>query len=260
MGARHIPYADPARNRSLNVVGIVAALATETRVLGPVIGKRGALASLVDGSLLAVSGIGCAAARLAAQALVDAGATALTSWGLAGGLDPALCAGTIFLPSEVICERGVGFTTARYWRDGLSAAVGAPRSVACGKLLTRAHMIEAIADKAAAFRETGALAVDMESFAVAEIAAVNGLPFIAIRVIVDTAADSVPRALLGANRSGRLRLWRLIAAITLEPTALAALVRLAQRYRAARRSLRAVARAGSLGALAFPHLSDSRIP
>lgn len=244
----------------MNVVGIVAALAAETRVLSPMTGKRGALATLMDGSLLAVSGIGCAAAASAAQALVEAGATALTSWGMAGGLDPALRAGTIFLPSEVVSAHGAGFTTARYWREALSAAVAERRPVEGGKLLTSLGAIGTVGDKAAAFRATGALAVDMESIAIAEIAAAHGLPFIAVRVIVDTAADALPQGIVNASRPGHLKLWRLVAAIALRPAEFAALVRLAQRYRAASASLRAIARAGSLGALAFPRTANAAIP
>jgi len=244
----------------LSSVGIVAALAAETRDLGPTLGKRGTMASLADGSLLAVSGVGCTAATLTAQALVDAGAAALASWGMAGGLDPALCAGTIFLPSEVISERGAGFTTARYWREGVSAAVAARRPVAGGKLLTSTHPIGARADKAPAFRETGAMAVDMESIAVAQIAAAHGLPFIAVRVIVDTAADVLPQSISAASRSGHVQLWRLIGSIAVAPGDLAALIRLAQRYRAASAALRAIARTGSLAALAFPRASSALLP
>jgi adenosylhomocysteine nucleosidase len=171
---------------------------------------------------------------------------------MAGGLDPAMHAGTIFLPSEVVAERGRGFPTTTYWREALSATIAARRPMDCGKLLTSARVIGAIVEKATAFRETGALAVDMESIAIAEIAAAHGLPFIAVRVIVDTAADALPRPIVAASRAGRLQLWRLIADLALAPTELAALIRLAGRYRAASRSLRAIARAGSLRTLAFP--------
>ena len=227
----------------MNVVGIVAALAVEARVLGPTVKKREAPASLVDGSLVAVSGIGCAAATIAARTLIRAGATALASWGMAGGLDPTLRAGTIFLPSEVIGAGGTAFATASDWREGLSAAIGTYRPVTYGKLLTSAHPIDAVAAKARAFRETGALAVDMESLAIA-----------------DTAADVLPAAVTSASRSGHLQLWRLIWALARAPTDLAGLIRLAQRYQAARRSLRAVARTGSLGALAFPGVSHAAVP
>jgi adenosylhomocysteine nucleosidase len=236
----------------LNVVGIVAALAAEARALAPSAWQRGTPASAADGTLVVVSGIGSVAAANAARALVEAGVTALTSWGLAGGLDPALSAGTIFLPSKVISTDGDGFLTAPHWRERLGAAVATQRPVTYGSLLTSADAIETVAGKAAAFRDTGALAVDMESLAIAQIAARHGLPFIAVRVIVDTARDVLPRAVTAASRSGHVQIWRLIRAVALAPADLSALVKLAQRYRAASRSLVAVARAGSLAHLAFP--------
>jgi adenosylhomocysteine nucleosidase len=236
----------------LNVVGIVAALAAEARALAPPMRGRDTPASLVDGTLLAVSGIGSAAAADAARTLVEHGATALASWGMAGGLDPALAAGTIFLPSAVISRHGASFATTCHWREGLSAAIASQRPVACGKLLTSSYAIDAVAGKAAAFRDTGALAVDMESLAIAEIAATHGLPFIAVRVIVDTAHDVLPPAVIAASRYGQLRIWRLICALAFAPTQLSALARLANRYRAASRSLAAVARAGALARFAFP--------
>jgi adenosylhomocysteine nucleosidase len=236
----------------LNVVGIVAALATEAHALTPPIRWRKTPGSLFDGQLLRVSGIGSAAAADAARALVAAGATALASWGMAGGLDPTLRAGTIFLPSKVISADGSGYLTSVAWRERVGAAVASQRPVTHGHLLTSSVAIGAIAGKAAALRDTGALAVDMESVAIARIAAAHGLPFIAVRAIVDTAHDVLPSAVVAASRSGQVQIWRLIRALAVRPAELSDLVRLARRYRAARRSLVAVARAGSLVRLAFP--------
>jgi adenosylhomocysteine nucleosidase len=242
----------------MNVVGIVAALAAEARFLDSRIPGRKALASLDDGTLVAVSGVGPEAAARGARALVEAGATALTSWGMAGGLDPALTPGTLFLPAEVVSRDGTVLRTARYWRERLGAAVAAHCRVACGKLLTSPQAIESVADKASAFRETGAAAVDMESLAIGQIAMTHGLPFIAIRVIADSAEDAVPRAVIAAvNGSGRLQIARLISALAMAPADIVALVRLARRFRAASRSLVAVARTGSLAANAFPVVPDS---
>jgi hypothetical protein len=72
------------------------------------------------------------------------------------------------------------------------------------------------------------------------------LPFVAVRVIVDTAADMLPGTVVAASRAGRVRIGRLIAGLLWAPGEIAALVRLATRYRAAIRSLRAVAEAGAL--------------
>jgi adenosylhomocysteine nucleosidase len=229
----------------LNVAGVVAALTSEARALGPV--KRGGAGRLAlnDGTLVAVSGMGVAAAD-AARSLVEAGATALVSWGMAGALDPELEAGDVCLPSEVVASDGRSFTTARHWREPLAVSISAQRRVACGRLLTSSQAISTASAKEAAFRRTGAAAVDMESSVVAQIAALHGMPFIAVRVIVDTAADAVPSAVLAASHGGQVHLWQLLWGLVLAPADLAPLLRLARRYRVATRSLAAVADAGSL--------------
>jgi adenosylhomocysteine nucleosidase len=204
------------------------------------------LALLGEGSLLAVSGIGRAAAEVAANALVDAGVSALMTYGMAGGLDPALTAGTILLPSELISADGARFATCRTWRQRIGASISPSRPVIESRLLTSEHAIETLVDKAAAFRDTGAAAVDMESVAVAAVAASRKLPFVTVRVIVDTAADMLPGAVVAASRAGRVRIGRLIVGLLMAPGQIAALVRLANRYRTAMRSLRAVAEAGAL--------------
>jgi adenosylhomocysteine nucleosidase len=198
------------------------------------------LASPGDGSLLAVSGIGQAAACAAAHALLDAGASALMTFGMAGGLDPALKCGSIVLPTELIAPSGRRFAACRSWRERVAAAISPLRGVTEGDLLTSLHAIDTPADKAAAFRTSGAAAVDMESAAVAQVAADHDVPFIAVRVIVDTAADTLPHAVVAASRAGSVQVGRLLAGLVMAPGEIAALIRLAQRYRIAMRSLRLV--------------------
>ena len=236
-------------------LGVVAALESEARTLGRAVRRRDGLASLGNGTLLAVSGMGGALAAIAARSLADAGAARLLSFGMAGGLDPTLRPGTVLLPTEIISLSGARFTTSAQWREQLCLAIESALPPAAGVLLSSATPVDAVADKAALFRETGAVAVDMESFGVAEVAAVRGLPFLAVRVIVDTAGDVLPRAVVAASRTGRLNMRRLIGGLALAPLELVDVIRLTQRYRAARRSLRAVARAG----FPAPHAADARV-
>jgi adenosylhomocysteine nucleosidase len=243
----------------LSAAGVVAALTLEARTLGPPIRRSDGLFALRDGTLVAVSGMGSAAAASAATALVEAGAVALVSWGLAGGLDPALRAGAICLPRVVVSRDGTVFATDLHWRELLTTAVAARCSVVGGKLLSSDLVIEDIAGKATAFRETCAVAVDMESAAVASIAAAHRLPFIAVRVIVDTAADVLPRAVMAATRAGRVRILRLILEVGCRPRDIAPLIRLATRYRRARQALTAVARTGALAPLALAASPRTRI-
>jgi len=232
------------------MVGVVCALASEARHLRHSEAIR-----------VALSGMGGAAATQSARGLAEAGAEALVSFGMAGGLDPSLVPGTIFLPSEVVSIDGSVVATDQSWREQLGARVGqggadaagpdvpgALRLVTSGRLLTTAKAVGAAADKTLLFKQTGAAAVDMESLAIAEVARSRGLPFIAVRVIVDAASDTLPRAVTAAaDNEGHLKIGRLLGALARTPGELPALVRLGQRYRAANRSLAAVARAGLSG-------------
>jgi len=229
----------------LKGLGVVAALSVEARTLGQARRRPDGLSCLADGTLVASSGMGSAAATTAAQALVDAGASGLMSFGLAGGLDPSLRAGSIVLPSAVISADGARFPTAADWRARLVAALagtrGAPGPLIAGTLLGSTQAIDTLEGKAAAFKLTGAVAVDMESLAVAQVAAGHSLPFIAVRVIVDTAADVLPRAVVAASTGGQVRIGRLLGELALAPVDCIAMIRLARRYRAATRAMSAVA-------------------
>jgi adenosylhomocysteine nucleosidase len=197
---------------------------------------------------------------MGARSLIEAGATALASWGMAGGLDPTLSAGAILLPTEVVGPDGRIINTEPGWRNRLSAAVAAHAPVRSGRLLTTPRAIGSVADKAELFKTTGAVAVDMESAAIGAVAEQHQLPFMAVRVVVDSAADVLPRAVTAAaDNEGHLQIWRLIGALALAPNELAPLIRLARRYRAANRSLAAIARMGSLAPCAFSASTDSRL-
>ena len=237
------------------------ALLAESQTLGPAPRQDGKPVVLADGTLLIVSGVGLAAAAEGARRLAASGARALVSWGLAGGLDPALAAGSLVLPREVISPEGSVFLTAREWRERVSRAI-AGRQVGSGRLLTCREPLASSQAKALAFRETRAVAVDMESSAVAEVALATRLPFLAVRAIVDTAADSLPRAAVAANTAGSsaVRIPQLFGALARRPAELPALLRLAVRYRAASRALTAVARSGALLPLIDREVTSHALP
>jgi adenosylhomocysteine nucleosidase len=229
----------------LKPIGIVSALAAEARTLGPASAHGGGLCALDDGVLLAVSGIGKVAAAAAARRLVLAGATALASYGMAGALDPALICGAVLLPEAVVSSDGAAAAaTSPAWRQHVQAALPGSCIAGAGRLLTCERPLGRDA-KAAAWRSSGAHAVDMESAAIAQVAGQAGLPFIALRVIVDTAADELPVAVLAASSGGRLRLGRLIGGLVRAPGDLGGLIRLSARYRIATRVLSAVAGPGT---------------
>lgn len=237
-------------------MGIVCALATEARHLKPTLRRSSQpVESLSDGTLLSVSGMGPDAVAGAARSLIQTGAAALVSFGVAGGLDPTLLAGDICLPREIMLQRVPSIATATAWRERVGAALSARipgGRIVDGVLLSSPGIVMGAAAKTALFGSTGAVAVDMESFAVAEVASTHRLPFLALRVIVDRAADELPSIVTAAaDAHGEVRLPQLLAALLRSPAQLPPLMRLGHRYRAASRSLAAIARLGRWAQLAF---------
>ena len=186
------------------------------------------------------SGPGPATAARAAGAAVAAGATALMSLGLAGALEPNLAPGTIVLPAGVVTEDGRETTTDPRWRQALRAVLARRFAVADGRLLSAARVLD-VAEKSAAARATGAIACDMESAAIGAAAAAAGIPFVALRVIADRAADRLPSGVATwVDAAGNTRLAPVLAALS-RPGEWRPLWVLVSRFAAARSVLRLLA-------------------
>jgi adenosylhomocysteine nucleosidase len=214
----------------LNLTGVVTALEFEAR----------SLRDSGDGALIRISGIGAERAANAARTLVAAGARALLSWGVAGALDPALSCGTAVLAAEVLHQEK-RFASHHTWRERVLGALEGHVRSATGALLSSDVAVASTAEKARLFLTSGAIAVDMESAAVAAVAADHDLPFLALRVILDGAHDRLPAGIMRAfdpAAPARPRLWPLLRA----PSDWGLLLGLALRYRVARRALSACRR------------------
>jgi adenosylhomocysteine nucleosidase len=231
--------------------GFITALASEARTLRPAFG-RGACTSMAHGVLIAVAGIGAPAAGRAAAAVMKAGARALVSWGYAGGLAPNLTSGTLVVPDRILCTDGSVFDTDEGWREALLARIAGQHSVRRGTLLSSPLILADEECKSRHFRASGAIAVDMESAAVARVAQAWNVPFLAVRAVLDTWGEQVPRALADAiDREGKLRwvqLWRDVAR---SPRTLHQLLGLRSNYREARQALIVAAMVG------MPHVHPS---
>lgn len=212
------------------------ALEREARALAPEIARaadgRGSRIYPLAEALLMVSGMGWEPAHRAARALMAKGATALASVGTAGALDPALGCGVIVLPEEVVSLEGPPVPADPLWRYELAGALPRDR-VYGGRLLGTRLPLGSRLDKAVARRETNAVAVDMESAAIARVAAESGVPFLAVRVIVDTAGEDLPRAVLAASLGASPSTPKLLAGLARAPRDIGALIRLTKRFRAA---------------------------
>ncbi len=108
-----------------------------------------------------------------------------------------------------------------------------------GPILRRARADRARGREAATCtRQTGAIAVDMESHVVARAAAQHGVPFAAIRVMVDPVERTIPRsALAGSRPDGTIDPLAVMRSLVRYPRDLLGLMRMSFDARAARATL-----------------------
>lgn len=178
-------------------------------------------------------------------ALVEAAvrhAKCLISFGIAGGLAPHLRPGDVILSAEVIGED-------RRWRPSddfhcqvseLARRIGAAE----GPIYGARNILSTEAGKAQAWRDTGALAVDLESAIVARAADAAGIPFVVLRTIADPATRQLPSAaLIPLAQDGTPAISRVLGAVLRRPQQIAALVGLARETRRALCALTGPARA-----------------
>jgi adenosylhomocysteine nucleosidase len=210
------------------VIGIVVGLAAEARVAARL------------GCPVGIGGGGASGAGAAARQLVANGVVGLVSFGLAGGLAPGVAAGTMIVPVTV-----VGVAGERWVADAaLSARLGLP----AGALLAADEIIASRAGKHRAWQSSGAIAADIESGAVARVAAEHGLPFAVLRAVCDPAErDLPPAAITALDAAGRIQALALAWSLLRQPGQIGGLIALGREAALARKAL--VARVASIGAL-----------
>ena len=203
---------------------MVVGLAAEARIA-----RRLGLPVAVGG------GGGEAGAAKAVAELLAGGATSLISFGLCGGLDPRLQPGDIVIPDAVVDgdERWEVDPTLR-------ARLGEGE----GGALYAGEVLVSPKDKRHTHRTLGAVAVDVESAAVARA----GVPFAVLRAVCDPASRGLPPAAqVSLDGRGRVNVLRVAAAVLVRPHQIASLVMLARDAGRARRAL--VRRVHALGRL-----------
>ncbi len=191
--------------------------------------------------VIEVDGPGPGAARVAAERAVARGARWLCSWGSAGSLGDA-ASGDIVIADAILDPAGIRWVCDPDSARQLLRLLADIAPMHCGVVYSADEPIAGVAAKRAIAERTGALAVDMESAAVAGVAAQAGLPFAALRVIVDAADRSVPSAAIAALDGPRPRGFRIARGLLESPGQIGPLIALARAAGRARRTLGVCAR------------------
>ncbi len=150
--------------------------------------KRGTLEGHVVA--LAIAGTGREAAARATEAMITGHSPQwILSAGFAGGLQPELARNDMVMVDSVADTAGHQLALdLKIDRESLAKTP----HVHLGRLLTVDQIVRLPEKKRELGRQYDALAVDMETFAVAEVCRRRQVPFLAVRVISDTVDEQLP--------------------------------------------------------------------
>ena len=230
------PVSDSAPEAAPCHLGLVFALKIEAAALVDrlerVITTKGHGFSVCQGGFAGrnvaavVSGPGRKAAAKATEALITGHRPHwILSTGFAGALDPRLRRHHILMVDHLVDTSG-GQLGLDLKVD--SASLADLPQVHVGRLLTADSVIRLPEEKKSLGRQYNALAVDMESFAVAEVCRRHQVRFLAVRVINDAADDELPPDVkhLLAQKTGVARLGAAVGSIWRRPSSFGDMLKL----------------------------------
>jgi adenosylhomocysteine nucleosidase len=151
------------------------------------------------------------------------------SVGFAGALQAELRPGEALLVTRILAQDDVahtmGFVAGRGIRPDARLAHIAAMAVAqaavvshTGALLSTVAVVAQAAAKQALGQHSGALAVDMESYSIGQIAAQHHIPFAVLRTIFDAAHENVSLPVVACTTAdGSLRPWHLVGCLACRP-------------------------------------------
>jgi len=186
-------------------VGVVFALESESGGLEDLVAETGRWHGdgflVIGGRLperqvvIVRSGAGPKAAAHATEALLDGHRPRwVISAGFAGALRPELQRYDLVLPEAVLRPEGRRLELSP--REDWLAQSRFGR-VHGGLLLSVDHLVSSPKEKRILGDKYGALAVDMETFAVVEVCRRRGVPVLAVRIVIDTADEQLPPEVRG---------------------------------------------------------------
>lgn len=163
----------------------------------------------------------------------------IISFGVAGGLDPALKSGDVVIATDVVAGDNRWEAAEALSEELISGAGLGRQKVVRGGLVGVEKVVAGQAGKSALRSQTGAAAVDMESHIAAEYAVMAGVPFAALRVISDPATRALPEiATTAIKPNGDIDLRKVLRGVARNPSSIRELLSTGRDFNRALKSLR----------------------
>jgi adenosylhomocysteine nucleosidase len=187
--------------------------------------------------VLLETGIGSARVTAALEWLLTDGCPLIPRWprfflsaGYSGALREGLQVGDVILAKE-FADQGGNIYPASWLPQRVTSTLSS------GRLLTLDRLTGDPKEKHHLGQQFGAVAVDMESAAVAKVCASRGIPFGAVRVISDDVDTCLSPQLVSLLSGSRVSLLRVLGNVIRSPNLIPQLWRLARNTRLAARQL-----------------------
>ena len=156
-------------------------------------------AKILAGSAVLIGGGDADALAAKLEAELRQGLAGVISFGLCGGLDPALKAGDLVV-GEAVADAEALYDADAAWTARIMAAL--PGAIQ-GRFARAEAPVASVAAKAALHSATGAAAVDLESWTVARLARWFGRAFAVVRAVSDAASHRPAPRRPGGTRPRR---------------------------------------------------------
>lgn len=162
---------------------------------------------------LAQSGMGPKLATRATKALIDGHSPAwIISAGFSGALQANMKVGDVVVANSVVDTAGAELAI------DLKMEPNPATGLYVGRLLMVDRIVRTIAEKKALAEQHAAIAVDMESLAVAQVCRASKIRFLAVRVISDDLSADLPAEVVSVvGSSGTVRLGAAVGALFKRP-------------------------------------------
>jgi adenosylhomocysteine nucleosidase len=224
------------------ITGIIVALPEEIGSLTHQKINKGECISLNNNTLLTLAGTGPENAGKASLLLIANGAERLISWGCAAALNDRLKPGDLIIPDQLLSEKNETLSISNPWSKYVQEQLAAlnPHT---DPLVESSHIVGESTDKKSIQEQSGGIALDMESIAIAKVALQHNYPPLVIRCIADPASMNLPKSITYAqNQQGEILLSKLLRYLLTHPSELPGLIKLGLHFKAAKNKLKLVAK------------------
>jgi adenosylhomocysteine nucleosidase len=162
------------------------------------------------------AGTGAERARRATRALMDAHTPVwVLSAGFSGALHPDLKLGDIVVANSIVDTSGEEL------RVDVKMSPDPERGWHVGRILMAGEIVRTVSEKRQLAEKHDALAVDMESLAVAQVCQQTGTRFMAVRVISDDLSHDLPPEVMSVfGGTGSLRAGAIAGALLKRPSSM----------------------------------------